>query len=106
MRNRTLKIITDIDELRRKKKIDLVHVLTLLKKSKNFLFLSNKRVIHIKKRRIIVTFLSFFCLHQTSKNKKIIGNIIHNSSQVILLCRRTVRVISLSTLTLEHEDKI
>ena len=69
---------------------DLVQVLTSLKKSEEFLFLRNKKVIHIKKRRIIFTFLSLFCFHQTSKNKKITENIIHNSSEVILLGRRTV----------------
>ena len=63
---------------------DLVEVLTLLKKSEELLFLRNKRVTHIKKGRIIVTYLSLFCLHKTSKNKKIIGNIIHSSSEVIL----------------------
>ena len=63
------------------KKPNLVQVLTLLKKSEEFLFLRDKRVIHIKKRRIIFTFLSLFCLRQTSKNKAIIGNIIHNSSE-------------------------
>ena len=88
------------------KKSDLVQVFILLKKSEELLFLRDKRVMHIKKRRIIFTFLSPFCLDQTSKNKTIIGNIIHNSSEVILLCRRTVWVISLSTLTLECEDKI
>ena len=86
---------------------DLVQVLTSLKKSEEFLFLRNKKVIHIKKRRIIFTFLSLFCFHQTSKNKKIIENIIHNSSEVIVLGRRTVLVISLPTLTLtEREDKM
>ena len=40
------------------------------------------------------------------KTKKITGNIIHNSYEVILLSRRTVWVISLSTLILECEDKI
>ena len=86
---------------------DLVQVLTSLKKSEEFLFLRNKKVIHIKKRRIIFTFLSLFCFHETSKNKKITENIIHNSSEVILLGRRTVLVISLPTLTLtEREDKM
>ena len=86
---------------------DLVQVLTSLKKSEEFLFLRNKKVIHIKKRRIIFTFLSLFCFHQTSKNKKITENIIHNSSEVIVLGRRTVLVISLPTLTLtEREDKM
>ena len=64
---------------------DLVQVLTSLKKSEEFLFLRNKKVIHIKKRRIIFTFLSLFFFRQTSKNKKITGNIIHDSSEVILL---------------------
>ena len=60
-----------------------------------------------RKEEKIFTFVLFFCLHQISKNKKVTGNIIYHSSEVILLCRRTVWVISLSTLTLtEHEDKI
>ena len=63
------------------KKPNLVQLLTLLKKSEEFLFLRDKRVIHIKKRRIIFSFLSLFCLHQTGKNKAIIGDIIHNSSE-------------------------
>ena len=71
------------------KKSDLVQVLTPLKKSEEFLYLRNKKVIHIKKRNFYF-FLSHFCLHQTSKNKKATGNIIHNSSKVILVCRRTV----------------
>ena len=66
-------------------KSDLVQVLTSLKKSEEFLYLKNKKVKHIKKRREFFTFLSFFCLHQTCKNKKVTGNIIHNSSEVILL---------------------
>ena len=76
------------------KSFDQVQTLTLLKKSEEFLFLRSKKVIHIKKRKIIFTFLSLFCLHQTSKSKSMTGNIIHNSSEVILLCRRTVSVIS------------
>ena len=89
------------------KNSDVAQVLTLLKESEEFLFLRNKKVIHIKKRRKLFTFLSLFCLHQTSKNKKVTGNIIHNSSEVILLYRWAVWVISLSTLTLtEREDKI
>ena len=56
--------------LEAKKKIDLVHVLTLLKKYKSFLFLSNKRVIHIKKRRIIVTFLSLFWFTSNQSEQK------------------------------------
>ena len=89
------------------KNSDVAQVLTLLKESEEFLFLRNKKVIHIKKRRKLFTFLSLFCLHQTSKNKKVTGNIIHNSSEVILLYRQAVCVISLSTLTLtEREDKI
>ena len=72
------------------KNSDLVQVLTLLKKSEEFLFLRNKKVIHIKKIRTFFTFLSLFCLLQTSKNKNLNGNIIHNSSEVVLLCRPTV----------------
>ena len=87
------------------KKLDLVQVFILLKKSEEFWFLRYKGVIDIKKI-IIFTFLSLFCLHQTSKKKTITGNIIHNSTEVILLCRRTVWVISFSTSTLEREDKI
>ena len=52
------------------KNSDLVPFLMLLTKSKEFLYSRNKKVIHIKKRRNIFTFLSLFCLHQTSKNKK------------------------------------
>ena len=88
---------------------DLVQVLTLLKKSEEFLFLRNKKshTHQEKKNKNNFTFLSLFCLHQTSKNKKITGNIIHNSREMILLCRWAVWVISLSTLTLTgHEDKI
>ena len=89
------------------KNSDLVQVLTSLKKSDEFLYLRNTKVMHIKKKRNIFTFLSHFCLHQTSKNKKVTGNIIHNLSEVILLSGRTVGVISLSTLILtEREDEI
>ena len=42
------------------KNSDLVQVLTSLKKSEEFLFLRNKKVIHFKKRRKMFTFLSFF----------------------------------------------
>ena len=72
------------------KNSDLVQALTSLKKSEEFLLLRNKKVIHFKKRRKIFTFLSLLCLHQTSKNKKVAGNIIHNSSEVVLLCRPIV----------------
>ena len=72
------------------KNSDLVQVLTSVKQSEEFLFLRNKKVTHFKKRRKSFTFLSLFCLHQTSKNKKVTGNIIHKSSEVVLLCRRTV----------------
>ena len=89
------------------KNSDLVQVLTLLKKSEEFLFLSNKEVVHIKKRRKCFTFLSLFCWHQTSKNKKITWNFIYNSSEVMLRCRQTVWVIFLSTLALTgRENKI
>ena len=87
----------------------LVQVLTSLKKSEEFLFLRNRKVIHFKERRKFFTFLSLFCLFQTSKNKKVTGNIIHNASEVVLLCRWTVWVISLSTSTLtltESKNKI
>ena len=57
------------------KNSDLVQVLTSLKKSEEFFFLRNKKVIHFKKRRKIFTFLSFFCLQQTIKNKRVTGNI-------------------------------
>ena len=53
------------------KNSDLVQVLTSLKKSEEILFLRNKNVIHFKKKRKFFTFLSLFCLHQTSKNKKV-----------------------------------
>ena len=68
---------------------DLVQVLTLLKKSEEFLFLRNKKshTHQEKKNKNNFTFSSLFCLHQTSKNKKITGNIIHNSREMILLCR-------------------
>ena len=82
------------------KNSDLVQVFTSLKKSEEFLFLRNKKVIHFKKRRKFFTFLSLFCLHQTIKNKKVTGNIIHNSNEVVLLCSWTVWVLSLSTLPL------
>ena len=72
------------------KNSDLVQVLTSLKKSEEFLYLRNTKVIQIKKRRKNFTFLSHFCLHETSKNKKVTGKIIHNSSEVILLSRRAV----------------
>ena len=72
------------------KNSDLVQVLTSLKKSEEFLYLRNTNTIHIKKRRKIFTFVSHFCLHQTSKNKKVTGKIIHNSSEVMSLSRRTV----------------
>ena len=78
------------------------------KKSEEFLFLRNKKVIRFKKRRKFFSFLSLFCLHQTNKNKKVTGNIIHNSSKVVLLCRGSVCVIPFSTLTLtltERENK-
>ena len=42
-----------------------------LKKSEEFLFLRDKKVIDFKKRRKAFTFLSLFCLHQTSKKKKV-----------------------------------
>ena len=74
------------------KNSDLVQVLMSLKKSEEFFYLRNTKVIHIKKRRKFFTFLSHFCLHQTSKNKKVTGKIIHNSSEVILLSRRTVEL--------------
>ena len=67
------------------KNSDLVQVLTSLKKSEEFLYLRNKKVIHIKKKIKKITFSLLFCLHETSKNKNVIGNIIHNSSEVILL---------------------
>ena len=72
------------------KNSDLVQVLTSLKKSKEFLYLRNKKVIHTKKRRKYSTFVSLFCLHQTSQKKKVIRNIIRNSIEVILLCRRII----------------
>ena len=72
------------------KNSDLTQVLTSLKKSEEFLYLRNTKVIQIKKRRNIFTFLFHFCLQQTSKNKKVTGKIIHNSSEVALLSRRTV----------------
>ena len=102
--NQKLKIIRYL-WTQTQKKSDLVQVATLLKKSVEFLFLRHKRVIHTKKRKIIFTFLSLFCLHQSRMNK-ITGNIIHNSSEVILLCNQIVWVISLPTLTLELEDKM
>ena len=85
----------------------LLQVLTSLKKSEEFLYLRNKKVIHIKKKGKIFTLSSLFCLHQTSKNKKVTGAIIHNSSEVILLLLEwNVWFISLWTLTLtEREDK-
>ena len=61
------------------KDVDLIEVFKSLKKSEVFLYLINKKVIHIKKKRKIFTLLSFFCLHQTSKNKKITINFIHNT---------------------------
>ena len=67
------------------KYFDLIQVLTSLKKSEEFSYLRNKKVIHIKKKGKIFTLSSIFCLHQTSKNKKGTGDIIHNSSEVILL---------------------
>ena len=72
------------------KNSDLVQVLTTLKKSEKFLYLRNTKVRRIKKRRKLFTFLPLFCLHQTSKNKKVTKKIINNSSEVILLCRQTV----------------
>ena len=72
------------------KNSDLVRVLTSLKKSEEFLYLRNTKVLHIKKRRKFFTFLSHFCLHQISESKKVTGKIIHNSSEVTLLSRRTV----------------
>ena len=72
------------------KNSDLVQVLTSLKKSEEFLYLRNIKVIRIKKTRKTFTFLSHFCLQQTSKNKNVTGKIINNSSEVILLSRRTV----------------
>ena len=59
--------------------LDYATFLTSLKKIEEFLFLRNKKVIHIKKRRKSFTLLSLFCLHQNSKNRKVTGNIIHNS---------------------------
>ena len=67
------------------KNSDLIQVLTSLKKSEEFSYLRNKKVIHIKKKGKIFTLSSIFCLYQTSKNKKGTGDIIHNSSEVILL---------------------
>ena len=67
------------------KNSDLIQVLTSLKKSEEFSYLRNKKVIHIKKKGKTFTLSSIFCLHQTSKNKKVTGDIIHNSSEVILL---------------------
>ena len=52
------------------KNSDLVQVLTSLKKSEEFLYLRNTKVIQIKKRRKFFTFLSYFCSRQSSKNKK------------------------------------
>ena len=72
------------------KNSDVAQVLTLLKESEEFFAFKKKKGIHIKKRRKIFTFLSLFCLHQTSKNTKVTGNIIHNSSEAILLYRRAV----------------
>ena len=61
-----------------------------LKKSEEFSFLRDRKVIDLKKRRKTFTSLSLFCLHQTSKNKKVTGNIIHYSSEVVLFCWRAV----------------
>ena len=61
-----------------------------------------------EKMKHFYLFITFF-LHQTSKNKKVTGNIIHDSSEVVLLCRWTVWVICLPALTLtltERENKI
>ena len=104
--NRKLKIIFMNSDV---KNSDLVQVFTSLKKSEEFLFLRTKKVIHFKKRRNFFNYLSIFCLHQTIKNEKVTGNIIHNSCELVLLCRRTVWVISLSTLPVtltERENKI
>ena len=59
--------------------LDYATFLTSLKKIEEFLYLRNKKVIHIKKRRKGFTLLSLFCLHLNSKNRKVTGNIIHNS---------------------------
>ena len=67
------------------KNSNLVQVLTLFKKSEEFLYLRITKVINVRKRRKKITFLSLFCLHQTNKNKKVTGYIIHNSSELILL---------------------
>ena len=105
--NRKLKIIADIHKLKRKKSWPGTSSHVIKEIWRIFVSKKQKKITHIKKRRKNFTFLSVFCLHQTSKNKKVTGNIIHNSSEVILICRWTVWVISLSTLTLTgRENKI
>ena len=107
--NRKLKIITDIHELRRKKFWSGTSFHVIKEIWRIFVFKKQKSHTLQEKKKNFFTFLSLSCLHQTIKNKKVTGNIIHNSSEVVLLCRRTVWVISLSTLPLtltERENKI
>ena len=61
----------------------LVQVLMSLKNLKSLLYLRHDKVIHIKKRRKILPFLSIFYLDQTSKNKIVTENNIISSIQYI-----------------------
>ena len=104
--NRKLKTITDIHELRRRKSWSGTSSHIIKEIWRIFVFKKQKSHTHQEKKNNFYLFITFF-FHQTSKNKKITGNIIHDSSEVILLWRRTVWVISLPTLTLtEREDKM
>ena len=105
--NRDLKINTDTHKLRCKKFWSGTSSRVIKKIWRIFVFKKRKSHTYKKKTRIIFTFLLPFCLDQTSKNKKVTENIIQNSSKVMLPCRRTVWVISLSTLEVTVcEDKI
>ena len=104
--NEKMMIITDIYDLRRKKFWSGTRLHIIKEIWRVFIFKKHKSHTYQEKKTKNI-FLSLVCFHQTSKNKNVTGNIIHNSSEVILLCMWVVWVISLSTLTLtEREDKI
>ena len=104
--NQKLKTIPDIHELRCKKSWSGTCSHVVKEIWRIFVFKKQKSQTLQEKKNIFLTFLSLFGLHQTSKNKKVTGNIINNSSEVVLLCRQTVWVISLSTLTWASKENI